>query len=215
MSAHGRRHPLVLYMVILDLWWQKLLGIGLVLLAFVAALIWLPSVLPRYTPVHVEEGIIVLSGFAGAVSLLLAIFLAAARKFAYVQAFEDHLRLATPFLRMNISYRRLFQTSSTEMGRLFPVEKLKGWKRTFMRTLAMRTVIVLEMKGWPLPRPLLNLFLSNFFFPDKNPRLALLVPDWIQFSMELESYRSAWFESSRHPATTPRSELLASLSRKQ
>jgi hypothetical protein len=215
MSAHGRRHPLVLYMVILDLWWQKLLGIGLVLLAFVAALIWLPSLLPLYTPVHVEEWIIVLSGFAGAVSLLLAIFLAAARKFAYVQAFEDHLRLATPFLRMNISYRRLFQTSSTEMGRLFPVEKLKGWKRTFMRSLAMRTVIVVEMKGWPLPRPLLNLFLSIFFFPDKNPRLALLVPDWIQFSMELESYRSAWFESSRHPTTTPRSELLASLSRKQ
>ena len=214
MSAHGRRHPLVLYMVIIDLWWKKLLGIGLVLIAFVAAMIWVPSVLPGYAPVRVQDWVLVLSGIAGAASLLLAIILAAARKFAYVQAYEDHLRLATPLLRMRISYQRIIQSTSTEMKRLFPLESLKGWKRNFMRPLAMGTAIVLEMKGWPLPRSLLTLFLSIFFFPDKNPRLALLVPDWIQFSMELESYRSAWFESIHHPNTTPRSELLASLSRK-
>ncbi len=214
MSAHGRRHPLVLYMVIIDLWWKKLLGIGLVLIAFVAAMIWVPSVLPGYAPVRVQEWVLVLSGVAGAASILLAIILAAARKFAYVQAFEDHLRLAIPLLRMRISYQRIIQSSSAEMKRLFPLETLKGWKRNFMRPLATGTAIVLEMKGWPLPRPLLTLFLSTFFFPDKNPRLALLVPDWIQFSMELESYRSAWFESIHHPNATPRSELLASLSRK-
>lgn len=214
MSAHGRRHPLVVYMVIIDLWWKKLLGIGLVLVAFVAAMIWVPTVLPDYAPVRVKEWILVLSGVAGAASILLAIILAAARKFAYVQAFEDHVRLAIPLLRMRISYQRIIQSSSTEMKRLFPLESLKGWKRNFMRPLAKGTAIVLEMKGWPLPRPLLTLFLSAFFFPDKNPRLALLVPDWIQFSMELESYRSAWFESIHHPNSTPRSELLASFSKK-
>ena len=214
MSSHGHRHPLVLYMVIIDLWWKKLLGIGLVLVAFVAASIWVPSVLPAYAPVRVQVRVLVLSGVAGAASILLAIILATARKFAYVQAYEDHRRLAIPLLRMRISYQRIIQSSSMEMKRLFPLETLKGWKRNFMRPLAKGTAIVLEMKGWPLPRPLLTLFLSNFFFPDKNSRLALLVPDWIQFSMELESYRSAWFESIHHPSATPRSELLASLSRK-
>jgi hypothetical protein len=214
MSAHGRRHPLVVYMVIIDLWWKKLLGIGLVLITFVAAVIWVPSVLPGYAPVHVQEWVLVLSGVAGATSILLAIILAVARRFAYVQAFEDHLRLAIPLLRMRISYQRIIQSSSMEMKRLFPLESLKGWKRNFMRPLAVGTAIVLEMKEWPLPRSLLTLFLSTFFFPDKNPRLALLVPNWIQFSMELESYRSAWFESIHHPAATPRSELLASFSRK-
>ena len=212
---HGNRHRLMLYTYVLNHWWRSTLGIGIVLLVMVAALTWLPSVLPQYTPPQVAGWMLWLAGGVGALAAFLGIFLAAVRRSAYVQPFDNHLRLVTPFLRMNISYRRFIQASSAEMGRLFSIDDLKGWKRSFLRPLASRTVIVLEMKGWPLPRWVLYLFLSPYFFPDKTSRLALLVPDWIKFSTELESYRSAWLDATHHPTGTPQSDLLASFSNKK
>ena len=44
-----------MYTYILNRWWQQTLGIGIALLAMVAGLTWLPSVLPQYTPVLVTN----------------------------------------------------------------------------------------------------------------------------------------------------------------
>jgi hypothetical protein len=142
---------------------------------------------------------------AGGFSILLAIFLASLRKSAYVQAFGDHLRLVTPFLRLNISYRRIRRTYSAEMGQLFPPKKVGKWKRDLLRPLAARTVVILELTGFPVSPFALRMFISPFFFPDKTARLALLVPDWIAFNTELESRRGAWADASRQPAATPSS----------
>ena len=215
MPTSGKRHRLILYTYVLNHWWRTTLAIGILLLLLVAALIWLPAILPQYPLPQVADRILWLAGGVGAMAVFLAIFLASVRKSAYVQPFDNHLRLVTPFLRMDISYRRLIQASSAEMGRLFPPEKLKGWKRGFLHPLASLTAILLELKGWPLPRWALNLFLSPFFFPDTTARLALLVPDWVQFSTELESIRSVWLDSLHHPASTPQSDLLTSLSGKR
>jgi len=65
-----------------------------------------------------------------------------------------------------------------------------------------------------MPRRVLDLFLSPYFFPDKTSRLALLVPDWIRFSTELESLRSAWLDNVVRPGNNPKSDLLASFSGK-
>jgi hypothetical protein len=215
MPRSGRRYRLILYTYVLNQWWRPTLGIGIVLLVMVEALAWLPSVLPQYQPPQVADWMLWLAGGVGAFAVFLAIFLVAVRKSAYVQPFDNHLRLVTPFLRMNISYRRFIQSSSADMGRLFSLENLKGRKRTFLAPLAGLTAIVLELKGWPLPRWALDLFLSPFFFPDRTARLALLVSDWIRFSTEMESFRSAWLDTLRNPGGTPQSDLLASLSEKR
>jgi len=215
MPRSGRRYHLILYTYVLNRLWRPTLGIGIVLLAMVAAFAWLPSALPKYQPPQVADWMLWLAGGVGAFAVFLAIFLIAVSKSAYVQPFDNHLRLVTPFLRMNISYQRFIQASSTDMGRLFSLENLKGRKRTFLRPLATQMAIVLELKGWPLPRWALDLFLSPFFFPDRTARLALVVPDWIQFSTELDSFRSAWLDSRRNPGGTPQSDLLASLSEKR
>lgn len=212
MPLRGQRHRLILYTYILNRFWRRTFVIGIVLLGLVAALTWLPSVLPQYKPPQIDERILRLAGGVGAFAIFLAIFLVAVRKSAYVQPFDNHLRLVTPFLRMNISYRRFIQTYSAKMGRLFPLEHLKGQKRAFMTPLTDYSVLVLELKGWPLPRWALKLYLSPFFFPDTTSRLALLVPDWIRFSAELETFRSAWIDSLRHLPGTPQSDLLATLS---
>ena len=215
MPRNGRRHRLVLYTCMLDHWSKFSLGIGVLLLALAAGLWILPTRLPQYH--FLEESDLTLRAAAGAggYAVILAVLLTGISKSAYVQPFATHLRLVTPFLRMDISYRRIRQASSVEMGHLFPIFKYTGWRRTLLRPLAGRTAIVLEMRGWPLPHWVLGLFLSPFFFPDKTTRLALLVPEWMDFSLEMESFRSTWFDSQHEPGVTPQSNRLASLANSQ
>ena len=213
MPPSGHRHNLVLYTYMLNRWWKSILGIGVVLLALAAGLGGLPGALPQYHFLWVSDAILWVVGGAGAYAILLAFFIIAIRKSAYVQPFKSHIRLSTPFLRMNISYRRIRQASSVEMQHLFPIAKYKGWRRKLLRPLGGQTAIVLEMIGWPLPRWALSLFLSPFFFPDKTSRLALLVPRWMEFSTEMESFRGTWLDSLRQPGNTAQSDLLASFSK--
>jgi hypothetical protein len=215
MAPKGQRYRLVLYTYILNRLWRKTLGIGVILLALAAALAWLPSVLPTVAPAPLADSSLLILGGTGAFAVCVSIFLAVLRKSAYVQPFNTHLRLVTPFLRLNISYKRFIRTSIDEMGRLFSVEELKGYKQDFLRPLTRETAVVLELKGWPLPRKILNLYLSPFFFPDQFSRLALMVPDWIKFSTEMESFRGAWRDSLLHQDGTPQSDLLASLAVKR
>jgi hypothetical protein len=213
MPRSGHRHHLVLYTYMLNRWWKAILGIGVVLLALAAGLGRLPNALPQYHFLWVSNVILWVVGGAGVYATLLAFFLITIRKSAYVQPFESHLRLVTPFLRMNISYRRIRQASSVEMQRLFPIDRTRSWRRKLLNPLIGQTAIVLEMTGWPLPRWSLSLFLSPFFFPDRTSRLALLVPRWMEFSTEMESFRGAWLDSLRQPGSTPQSDLLASFSK--
>lgn len=213
MARGGHRYHLVLYSYTLNRWWKAVFAIGISLLGLVVGLSLLPSLLPQYHFLLISDTILWIGGGAGGFAILLALFLLIIRRSAYIRPFKSYLRLVTPLLRMNISYMRIRQASSVEMQRLFPVEKFKGWRRNFLQPLAGQTAVVLEMNGWPLPPRLLRLFLSPFFFPDKSPRLALLVSRWMDFSTELESYRGAWLESQRRPQRTPQSDLLASLSK--
>ena len=212
MPRNGHRHRLILYTYMLNRWWKFTLLIGVILLTLAVGLKMAAALLPQY-PYLVESDTTfwALAG-AGGYAVLLSVFLISIAKSAYVQPFVNHLRLITPFLRMNISYRRIRQASSVEMKHLFPILKYQGWRRRLMLPLAGQTAIVLEMRGWPLPHWVLNLFLSPFFFPDNTTRLALLVPKWMDFSMEMESFRTKWLDSQHEPDVDPQSALLASLS---
>ena len=212
MPQNGRRYRLILYTYMLKRWWKITLWIGVILLALAGGLKILAQRLPEYySLLESDQTLWALIG-AGGYAVLLSIFLISIARSAYVQPFPTHLRLITPFLRMNISYRRIRQASSVEMKHLFPIGSYKGWRRRLMLPLIGQTAIVLEMRGWPLPHRVLNLFLSPFFFPDKTSRLALLVPNWMDFSMEMESFRSNWLDSQHESGDNPQSALLASLS---
>jgi len=210
MPQKGHRHRLMLYTYMLNRWWKFTLWIGLILLALAAGLWILSLQVPEYYMVS-EKTLWALTE-AGGYAVLLSVFLVAIAKSAYVQPFANHLRLSTPFLRMNISYRRICKSSSVEMKHLFPINNYKGQQRNLLRPLVAKTAIVLEMRGWPLPHWVLGLFLSPFFFPDKTSRLALLVPKWMDFSMEMEGFRTAWLDSQHVQDIDPQSALLASFS---
>jgi hypothetical protein len=204
---------LVVYIHVINRWWRAMLGIGIVLLALAGGLYGLPRTMPQVPVAGVSETTLWLVGGVGVFAILLGIVLVTIRKFAYVQPFENHLRLVTPFLRLKISYRRIRQTSSVSMTSLFPLDRYKGRKRILLRSLMNYTAVVLDLNGLPLSRTALQLYLSPLFFPDKTPRLALLVPDWIKFSTEMESFRGAWLDAQNQPGHDPRSALLASITK--
>ena len=180
MAKGGRRYPLVVYTHMLNRWWTAVFTLGLALLGLSWALrSW-----------GFEDWRWLVFASIGGLSVFLGILLLLLRKSAYVQPFSNHLKLATPFLRLNISYKRIKRASSANMGALFPKESVSNWRAEIIQPLAKMTALVIELTGYPMSQSSLRFFLSPLFFKDKTPHFVILVDDWMKFSAELESMRS-------------------------
>ncbi len=180
MAKGGRRYPLLVYTHMLNRWWPAIFTIGLALLGLSWAVYsW-----------GFEQWRWLTFASIGGLHIFLGLLLLAMRKSAYVQPFSDHLRLVTPFLRLNISYKRLRRATSANMGALFPPKSVSNWQADIIQPLAKLTTLVIELNGSPMSRSMLRLFLSPLFFKDKTPHFVILVDDWMKLSAELESMRS-------------------------
>ncbi len=183
MAKVGKRFPLLIYEYTLNRWYPATLTLSIILF-----ILWwfLPSIQNKPESDWKDTVLLVTSG----VSMLMTLFLFLMRKAAYVRPYGKYLRLVTPFLRLNISYKRIIQTRSTEMNSLFKSSKLSSMQRESMASLMAKTALVVELKDFPIPLPLLRFFLSPFFFKDKTPHFIFLVKDWMRLSTELESFRT-------------------------
>ena len=180
MAKGGRRYPLVVYTHMINRWWPAIFTLGLALLALSWAIRnW-----------GYEDWRWLAFSSIGGLCIFLGILMLILRKSAYVQPFNDHLRLVTPFLRVNISYKRFRRASSANMGALFPPQSVSSWRREIIQPLAKMTALVIELTGYPMSQSNLRLFLSPLFFKDKTPHFVILVDDWMKLSNELESMRS-------------------------
>jgi hypothetical protein len=205
MAKGGRRYPLVVYTHMMNRWWPAVFTLGLALLALAWAL--------RSWGFEDWRWLAFIS--IGGLNLFLGILLLILRKSAYVQPFSDHLRLVTPFLRLNISYKRFRRTSSANMGALFPPQSVSNWRAEIIQPLAKMTVIVIELTGYPMSQSSLRLFLSPLFFKDKTPHFVILVDDWMRFSNELDSVRSGAGPSSPQTQRPSGNSILSRLPNKK
>ena len=186
MAKGGRRYPLVVYTHMINRWWPAIFTLGLAMLALAWGIYsW-----------GFEQWRWLTFASIGAFFVLLGLLLFLIRRSAYVQPFKDYLRIATPFLRLNISYKRMRRTSSSNMGSLFPPNSVRKSQVEIIQPLAKMTAIVLELSTFPMAQPMLKLFFSPLFFKDKTPHFVILVADWMRFSAEMESYRTGGTISS-------------------
>jgi hypothetical protein len=193
MAKARRRYHLVIYSHMLNRWWPATLTLAL----FLFLLAWGVSLHPegQSQPYLVDT-----TAGIGGLALVFTLFLFIIRRAAYVQAFPTYMRLVTPFLRVNISYRRFRGTTTSEMCALFPPTSLSGWRRDIIAPLSSMTAIVVNLNGYPVSPLLLRWFLSPFFFKDKTPHIIILVKDWLRFSAELDSMRYSQKKSTKaHP----------------
>jgi hypothetical protein len=206
MARAGHKYPLVVYRHLVSRWWTPMIAIGLGMFALAYSeyidplgrlLLW-----PWQLPAAV-----------GGLSILVGIFFWAIRYVAYVQPYPNYLKLVTPFLRVNISYKRITKTTATEMRHLFSYKGMSGWVRDIFSPLANNTAVIVELTGYPMSPALLRLFLSRFFFKDKTPHFVILVKDWMRFSSELDSMRSG-IDVNPPPQKRSRDTLLSRLPQK-
>jgi hypothetical protein len=184
MPKAGKKHSLLIYTRMINRWWPPLFLIG----ATTLALAWW-RYQDFYLRIMAPWQWMFLAG-AGGLCVFVSLLMWALRKSAYVRVYHDYFVLATPFLRMKVSYRRILRTSTATMESLFPIRKMPALKREAIQPLMKRTAVIVELKALPMPRSALRLFLSPFFFRDqKTPALVILVPDWMSFSTELDSLR--------------------------
>jgi hypothetical protein len=192
----------------IDRWWPVLFLLGLALLAL--AWQYYQDLYKRLTEAWRWE---TLAG-VGAAVLLISLIMLVMRKSAYVQPFGDHLLLATPFLRMKISYSRIRRATSANLAVLFPPRSLRGFRRDILEPLFKLTAVVIELNALPMPMTTLRLFLSPFFFKDNTPHLVILVQNWMAFSAELESLRVSSGDEPVQKKKTRDQSLLARLPKK-
>jgi hypothetical protein len=206
MARAGHRYPLLLYRHVVSRWWLAiiLIGVGMFALAYSEYL----KPLGPFTPW--------VWGFyaaVGGLAILVGFFFWSIRYFAYVQPYPTYLKLVTPFMRINISYKRIQKTTISEMRYLFALKSVSGSARDVLEDLATKTAIVIDLNGYPISPALLRLFLYRFFFKDKTPHLVILVKDWMGFSAELESMRSG-IDPNPPAQKRSRDSILARLPRK-
>jgi hypothetical protein len=207
MARGGHKFPLIVYRHILSRWWMPMIVIGLVMFALAYSEFIDP--IGRFLPWRWQ-----LFAVIGALAILIGIFFLIIRHIAYVQPFPDHLKFVTPFLRFNISYKRIHKMTTTEMQYLFPPKSMSGWVRDIFEPLASKTALVIELKGHPISPVILRMFLSRFFFKDKTPHLVILVKDWMQFSTELESLRSGFGPDPQPAQKRTKNTILSRLPQK-
>jgi len=202
MAKAGTRYPLIIYGHTLKRWYPKLFWLSPALFSF-----WwfMPTMFPDKGP-SMDDRLMLYSGIA---ALVLGIFFMLVRNMAFARPYPTHLHIATPFFRFNISYKRIHKTITSEMQALFPPSSLSSWMREDMAPLLLKTAIVIELNSYPVPRWVLRLFLSPFFFKDKTPHLVILVDKWLSFSSELESFRSGG--GIDEPKQKSRNSVLSSL----
>jgi len=185
MSRKPKRYPLPLYERMLKRWVSATFWLAVFVTGFGAAA-WF------YAPQFSDFNIYLLLG-AGAFAFLVTLILFLIRKAAYLQLYPEYLRIVTPFMRVKVNYKSIKRTNTAEMGNLFSMKKVRGMRREIVAPFIKHTAIVLNLSASPMASWILHSFLSYFFFipKDKTPHFILLVDNWLDFSTDLESSRSA------------------------
>jgi hypothetical protein len=186
----GKRHRLLLYRRTMDRLWIATLILGILL-----GVIWLWLWFSETPILETDNDIWLLAGAVGALGFTIFAFVV--RNAAYIQPRHDHLRLVTPFLRLSISYKRIRGVHPAAFRQLYPPNQASWSQRSFLEPFYGKTAVVVDLVSYPLHPLLLRFFLSPQMFSSQSIGFVLLVPDWMSFSTELDSYRSSWMQTQK------------------
>jgi hypothetical protein len=209
MAQGGKKYRLVLYEHMINRWWPATLWLALIPLANVGVLwgaqLYFTNPADNPLPALPDQTAMILLAVSGLAFVFTAALLIA-RGLAYVQLFPDHMLLATPFMRLKVSYKRIVRITTSQVGMLYPPKSMSGNDREIIAPISSLTAIVVHLTSYPMPRKSIEAFLSRFFFYDQTPHFVLIVDDWMKFSMELESRRVSGSVPRRppHPHHTTR-----------
>jgi hypothetical protein len=188
----GRRHPNRFYRRT-----TRRLASRAALLGIVLTVAYGLTYFSEIAQIPPEREVWLLLGAAGAFGVTLLAWLGG--RMAYFQPRRDHLRLVTPFLQLRIAYRRISSVHPALLRQLFPPEGGSWSQRAYLEPFYQETVVVIELDSYPLSRAALRLFLPPVMFSPHGAGLVILVPDWMGFSTELDSFLGSWRQMQSRP----------------
>ena len=132
--------------------------------------------------------------FLAAAVICLAIggFAFIGRHLYYVQAKADHILIATPFIRLKTSYRRVLDIRSSEYWRICDSEKMNWATRNYLGPFFAKTAVLVNLKDYPMSKGMLRVFIPKQMLAKDAARYVLLVRDWMTLSTELDSRFGGW-----------------------
>lgn len=192
MSSSPRRHPLLLNRQRILSWrWPSLLiGVGAAALALFSD-IWLLPGGWWIPPVAWAAGA-ALAGFLFVATFLLPMM-------CYIEARPKTVVVSVPFYQLAIGYSRIV---SVRTGSFEP-RGVEGLRADLAARFRGMPVVILELKGLPLPRTWLRWVLDWHAFPERGDGLQFLVADWMALNRQIESGREEYAARRRASQRTP------------
>ena len=194
-NAKGDKFALVVYRR-----WSKMLRLPGLLIAIASALAWWFA--PNHPWVaHRSWGFFVI----GCVGALIFLYSLLARQAAYVQCRPNYVQICTPFLAVAVSYKRIVQIRPVEFHSQFPPARMKSTQRRLLDPFLTRTVILLELKGFPMSERRLRTWWPWFMFAKDVTGFVLTIDDWMALSRQISVFSDRWIarrqERERRPAS--------------
>ncbi|HRF46137.1 MAG TPA: hypothetical protein PLC98_00825 [Anaerolineales bacterium] len=127
--------------------------------------------------------------WAGLALLALFLFLAtfALPLMCYIEATPKNVIVSVPFYRLAIGYPRIVNVRTGS----FDPTGVGGLREDLITRFRGMPVVILELKGLPLPRAWLRWVLDWHAFPSAGDGLQFLVGDWMALNRQIEAGREA------------------------
>ena len=149
MARRGRNR---FHLLIYSRMWQRWAW-PCALIAVASFVLW--GVAPRTPLIHPPFRPLTLVPALASLSILAYAYLA--RRLAWVQCKPNRLYIRTPFHPLSVSYSRFKGVRPTTFAQVFDPDKEKGARRAWLYPYWNRTVIVVEISIYPLPKTWLSL----------------------------------------------------------
>ncbi len=176
-----RRHPLLINRQRIVSWrWPSLLiGLGAAALAVYGEFWVLPG--GWWVPPVAWAAGAVLAGFLFVATFLLPLM-------CYIEARPKTLVVSVPFYQLAIGYSRII---SVRTGSFEP-RQVDGLRAELAARFRGMPVVIVELKGLPLPRAWMRWILDWHAFPETGDGLQFMVVDWMALNRQIEAGREAY-----------------------
>jgi len=193
------RFPLLIY----QRYYQVNRGLSILLILLGLALIGMAVII---RVVHSP----LVSGDTGAVSHLgMIIFVFGIARYlltwlpsrvAHVRCTPAGVRIQTPFMPVVFSYKRIVDNKPMRLGDVYHPDKQKGMGRKMLQAVWGETVVVVDLKGYPLSKKWLRMLMGPYLLTPRGTGFVFLVQDWMGLNRQIADYQHKWRASKRIPS---------------
>ena len=126
------------------------------------------------------------------VSLVILVYTYLARRTAWVQCQQNHLRIQTPLYPLVISYGRIKGVRPNTFYKIYNPNKQKAARQRWLEPYWGKTALVVELSKYPFSKTWLRLWFSPYLLATDTTGFVFLVEDWMTFSRQLDTSRADW-----------------------